>query len=89
MTADPIICGSCSATHDRRLFHLHNHLIDRPMLGYEALGLQFIGTSLCPVDRSRLICRFRVVKISAQHVGSTSKASKFEGIEFSPVALAT
>jgi hypothetical protein len=88
MTAESIIGGSCSASHDRRLFHLHNHLVDRPLLGYEARGLRLIGTATCPSDRSRLICQFHVENTAPQQPVSKFKVSMFEGIDFLPVAIA-
>jgi len=87
MTSEPIIGATCSASHDRRLFRLHNHLVDRPVLGYEARGLRLIGTRTSPQDRSQLICRFRVVSADSQQWISTYKSADFAGIDFSPAAL--
>ena len=33
MANESIISATCSVQHDRRLFRLHNDLVDRPMLG--------------------------------------------------------
>ena len=82
MTDEQIIVATCSAVHDRRLFRLHNHLVDRLVLGYPARGLRLISSRTSSVDRSKLICRFRVLNEDSRQFVWTYKVADFAGIEF-------
>jgi hypothetical protein len=86
MTTEPIIVATCSVRHDLRLFRLHNYLVDRPVLGYEARGLRLIDSRTCPADRSKLLCRFRVLNAGSQQFVWTYKVADFLGIDFLPEA---
>lgn len=83
MAKESIISATCSVQHDRRLFRLHNYLVDRPVLGYGVRGLRFIGMATSDVDQSTLRCRFRVLNTDSQRFVSTYKVSDFAGIDFS------
>lgn len=82
MTDEQIIVATSSAVHDRRLFRLHNHLVDRLVLGYPARGLRLISSRTSSVDRSMLICRFRVLNEDSRQFVWTYKVADFAGIEF-------
>lgn len=76
-----IIHAICDRRHLRRLFHLHNQVIDRAILGFPSRSLRFIGTTGIECSHQELACSFARVR-DDREVSTDSAVSSFAGIEF-------
>jgi hypothetical protein len=81
MTNSAIVYAICAKRHLRRLFHLHNQVIDRAILGFPARSLRFLGTTGIGRSDDELTCSFGQVAADRQ-VSLETVFSAFTGIEF-------
>jgi hypothetical protein len=81
MTNSMIVHAVCDKRHLRRLFHLHNQVIDRAILGFPARSLRFLGTTGIEHKHDDLTCTFARV-LDARHGSPVGVVSSFPGIEF-------
>jgi hypothetical protein len=81
MSNETIVHAVCDMRHLRRLFHLHNQVIDRAILGFPSRSLRFIGTTGIDCSHQELNCSVARSR-DDRHVSTESAVSTFSGIEF-------